>query len=125
MDMHTHTHTALPGPTPFFVQSDTTSSVYVTWDTPHPPNTHPLLLQYEVGTTHTPTNLTITSGTLPTHLHSYIVTDLNETIDYEVTVVAISPLGSGREGVPQRVFTFGKGVCAMNTWYGYLMYICR
>ena len=106
---NTRTHTALPGPTPFTVQADTTSSLYVTWSTPPSPSSHPLLLRYEIITTHTVTNHAISTGTLPPHQMWWVMEGLNVSSEYRVNVVSWSPLGKGDEGQAQSAFTFGLG----------------
>lgn len=105
----THTHAGLPGPTPFTVLSDTISSLYVTWSAPESPSSHPLLLRYQIITTHTPTNHTVSSGTLLPHQSPWVIRGLNVSSEYEVEVISWSPLGSGVEGQGQTAFTFGLG----------------
>ena len=107
--MHTHFPTGLPGPTPFTVLSDTISSLYVMWGTPEPPSCHPLLLRYEIITTHTLTNHTVSSGTLLPHHSPWVVEGLNVSSQYEVKVISWSPLGTGAEEPAQTAFTFGPG----------------
>ena len=102
--------THLPGPTPFSVVADSTTSLYVTWSPPQPPSVHPLLLhplllRYKILTTHTLTNATFTSGTLLPSSSPWVVEGLNSSSEYRVRVSSWSPLGQGADGQEQTAYT--------------------
>jgi hypothetical protein len=99
----------VPGPTPFSVIADSTTSLYVTWSPPQPPSIHPLLLRYEILTTHTLTNLTFSSGTLLPSSSPWVVKGLNASSEYRVRVKSWSPLGQGADGQKQTAYTYGPG----------------
>ena len=101
---------ALPGPTPFWVQPDSLSSLYVSWETPDPPSTHPLLLNYQILITDLTLNLTNSSGRLPANTSWWVAEGLREGREYQVLVVSWSPMGRGEEASSQTSFTFGPGV---------------
>ena len=101
--------TDVPGPTPFSVIADSTTSLYVAWSSPQPPSIHPLLLRYEILTTHTLTDLTFSSGTLPPSSSPWVVEGLNASSEYRVRVKSWSPLGLGAHGPEQTAYTYGPG----------------
>ena len=109
MYLPSSTGTAVIGPTPFSVQPDTTSSLYVTWSAPESPSVHPFLLRYAVITTHTLTHHSISSGTLLPHQSPWVVEGLNANSEYEVKVISWSPHGRGEEELGKTAFTFGPG----------------
>ena len=101
--------TGVPGPTPFSVVADSTTSLYVTWSPPQPPSLHPLLLRYQILTTHTLTNVTFSSGTLLPSSSPWVVKGLNASTQYRVRVKSWSPLGRGADGEEQTAYTYGPG----------------
>ncbi len=106
---HTHTHTdGLPGRVLYNATPNSNTSVYVTWTAPSQPNTHPLLLQYEVITTRRDFNAT--SGLLPAHMTEFIVSSLSAGFDYQVYVVAHSLVGEGEKGPLVGTYTFANGM---------------
>ena len=106
---HSPSPTDVPGPTPFSVIADSTTSLYVAWSSPQPPSIHPLLLRYEILTTHTLTDLTFSSGTLPPSSSPWVVEGLNASSEYCVRVKSWSPLGQGADGPEQTAYTYGPG----------------
>ncbi len=119
--IHTHTYTdGLPGPVTYNATSDTNASIYVTWSPPSIPNTHPLLLQYEVVTIATSEGFRGSSGLLPAHVTHFVVSGLNGGSEYEICVVAYSLVGQGERGPHISAYTFANGTYIMSLRANYL-----
>ena len=109
MLQYTPSPIGLPGPTPFTVVAESTTSLLVTWSPPKPTSIHPLLLRYEIITTHTLTNITFTSGPLLPSSTPWVVEGLNVSSTYLVRVSSWGPLGRGAYGQELTASTYGSG----------------
>ena len=85
----------MPGAVLFRAEPNTNTSIFVEWNVPTNPNTHPLLLRYHVFLVGSPLRREESFGPFPAHQRDFVVTGLEPGVEYTVSVVASSLAGQG------------------------------